>query len=261
MSCCARCASPYATKRTAKLTSATIPSCIAPSSRPPAAAVCSRCTRRSTRTSRLPASTRLEPTGRSGCSRSSPSTKRSWLRSRNATRTRWSRRCGSTSIAPKMRWSRRCEKNEDRQMKISAIEAIPVRLPREREKAVRTAGSPTPLVDGAGNYRWSAVFPVLYAVHFETALVKVTLDNGFIGWGEAQAPLAPEVACAIIDRLLEPVLTGAEFDGSIARIERLWDHMYATMRVRGHTAAFLLHATIRADPAPWHLSANIHATP
>ena len=88
-------------------------------------------------------------------------------------------------------------------MKISAIEAIPVRLPRERDKAVRTAGSPTPLVDGAGDYRWSAVFPVLYAVHFETALVKVTLDSGLIGWGEAQAPLAPEVACAIVDRLLE----------------------------------------------------------
>ena len=108
-------------------------------------------------------------------------------------------------------------------MKISAIEAIPVRLPREREKAVRTAGSPTALIDGAGDYRWSAVFPALYAVHFETALVKVTLDSGLIGWGEAQAPLAPEVACAIVDRLLEPVLKGAEFDGSIARIDVVGD--------------------------------------
>src|SRR6266542_6211690 len=106
-------------------------------------------------------------------------------------------------------------------MKISAIEAIPVRLPREREKAVRTAGSPTPLMDGAGDYRWSAVFPALYAVHFETALVRITLDSGLTGWGEAQAPLAPEVACAIVDKLLKPILLGAEFDGSIARIERL----------------------------------------
>jgi hypothetical protein len=41
------------------------------------------------------------------------------------------------------------------QMKIAKIEAIPVRLPREREKAVRTAGSPTARVDGSGDYRWS----------------------------------------------------------------------------------------------------------
>src|SRR5258708_39797636 len=107
-------------------------------------------------------------------------------------------------------------------MKISAIEAIPVRLAREREKAVRTGGSPTALV-GSGDYRWSAVFPTLYAVNFETALIKVTLDSGLVGWGEAQAPLAPEVVCTIVDLLLKPVLLDANFDGSILEIERLWE--------------------------------------
>jgi len=146
-------------------------------------------------------------------------------------------------------------------MKIAAIEAIPVRLSRDRDKAVRTAGSPTALVDGAGDYRWSAVFPVLYPVHFETALVKVTLDSGLTGWGEAQAPLAPEVACAIVDRLLAPVLRGAEFDGSIARIERLWDQMYATMRVRGQTGGFMLDAISGVDLALWDLAGKIQQQP
>ncbi len=126
---------------------------------------------------------------------------------------------------------------------------------------MRTAGSPTPLVDGAGDYRWSAVFPVLYAVHFETALVKVTLDSGLTGWGEAQAPLAPEVACAIVDRLLNPVLMGAEFDGSLARIERLWDQMYATMRVRGQTGGFMLDAISGVDLALWDLAGKIQDKP
>src|SRR5437588_1163928 len=126
-------------------------------------------------------------------------------------------------------------------MKISAIEAFPVRLPREREKAVRTAGSPTALM-GSGDYRWSAVFPTLYAVNFETALIKITLDNGLPGWGEAQAPLAPEVACTIIDLLLKPILLEANFDGSVREIEGLWDQMYSTMRVRGHTGGFMLDA-------------------
>jgi D-galactarolactone cycloisomerase len=146
-------------------------------------------------------------------------------------------------------------------MKISAIEAIPVRLPRERGKAVRTAGSPTALMDGAGDYRWSAVFPALYAVHFETALVKVTLDSGLTGWGEAQAPLAPEVACAIVDRLLKPVLLEADFDGSVDRIERLWDQMYSTMRVRGQTGGFMLDAISGVDLALWDLAGKIQEQP
>jgi galactonate dehydratase len=92
-------------------------------------------------------------------------------------------------------------------------------------------------------------------------LVKVTLDSGLTGWGEAQAPLAPEVACTIVDRLLKPVLVGAEFDGSIARIERLWDLMYSTMRVRGQTGGFMLDAISGVDLALWDLAGKIQAQP
>jgi D-galactarolactone cycloisomerase len=145
-------------------------------------------------------------------------------------------------------------------MKISSIEAIPVRLPREREKAVRTAGSPTALV-GSGDYRWSAVFPTLYAVNFETALIKITLDSGLEGWGEAQAPLAPEVACAIIDLLLKPVLLDASFDGSIPEIEGFWNQMYSTMRVRGQTGGFMLDAISGVDIALWDLAGKIQERP
>src|SRR5260370_34874168 len=145
-------------------------------------------------------------------------------------------------------------------MKLSAIEAIPVRLPREREKAVRTAGSSSALV-GSGDYRWSAVFPTLYAVNFETALIKIKLDSGLEGWGEAQAPLAPEVACTIVDLLLKPVLLDAKFDGSIPEIERLWEQMYSAMRVRGQTSGFMLDAISGADLALGGLPANIQQQP
>ena len=92
-------------------------------------------------------------------------------------------------------------------MFIRSIESFPVRLPRDLDSARGTAGSPTPLI-GSGDYRWSTAYPVIYSIHIETALVKVTLDSGLVGWGEAQAPVAPEVACAVIDRILAPVLTG-----------------------------------------------------
>jgi hypothetical protein len=110
-----------------------------------------------------------------------------------------------------------------------------VRIPRDREQAQRTAGSPTPLGKQEGQYRWSSVFPALYSVDFETALVRIALDDGTIGWGEAQAPLAPEVACAIIDRLLCPVLRGAEFDGTLECVATLWDS--GTGRLRAEALA------------------------
>ena len=68
--------------------------------------------------------------------------------------------------------------------------------------AVGTAGSPTTLSGQDARYRLSEQVGCLYSEHFETALVKVTLDSGLVGWGEAQAPLAPEVACSIVELLL-----------------------------------------------------------
>jgi D-galactarolactone cycloisomerase len=143
-------------------------------------------------------------------------------------------------------------------MKIRRVEAIPVRLPRAREAAVGTAGSPTALEGLSGDYRWSKVFPVLYPVHFETALVKITLEDGTVGWGEAQAPLAPEVACIIVRLLLAPVVEGQDFDGNT---QRLWDLMYATMRVRGQTGGFMLDAIAGVDLALWDLAGKLRGEP
>jgi D-galactarolactone cycloisomerase len=146
-------------------------------------------------------------------------------------------------------------------MRIRSVEATPIRLPRERGAAVRTAGSPTQLDDTAGDYRWSAVFPVLYSTQFETALVKLTLEDGTVGWGEAQAPLAPEVACTIVRLLLAPVLIGTEFQPDPDGIGILWSRMYATMRVRGQTGGFMLDAISGVDLALWDLAGKLQRKP
>lgn len=146
-------------------------------------------------------------------------------------------------------------------MKISSVEAYAVRIPRNRSKAERSAGSPTPLETRLGQYAWSTVFPTLYAADFETALIKVALDDGTAGWGEAQAPLAPEVACTIVRLLLAPVLVGAEFAGAVSEIEALWDKMYATMRVRGQTGGFMLDAISGIDIALWDLAGKMQGRP
>lgn len=146
-------------------------------------------------------------------------------------------------------------------MKIATIEAIPVRLFRNREDSRRSAGSPTALAEGEAAYRWSTTVPALYSTYFETALIKITLDGGLVGWGEAQAPLAPEVACTIVDRLLQPVLIGAEFNGSPGEIADLWERMYRTMRVRGQTGGFMLDAISGVDIALWDLAGKIAGLP
>jgi D-galactarolactone cycloisomerase len=145
-------------------------------------------------------------------------------------------------------------------MKIRSLAAFPIRLPRDLAGARGTAGSPTTLT-GTGHYRWSSDYPVLYSVNFETALVRVELDNGLIGWGEAQAPLAPEVACTIVEQLLRPALEGVDFDGSLPEITALWDRMYSTMRVRGHGAGFMIDAMSGVDLALWDLAGKIAQKP
>lgn len=145
-------------------------------------------------------------------------------------------------------------------MKLARIEAIPVRLGRDWSAAKGTAGSPTDLT-GDGDYRWSAAYPVLYSTNFETALIKITTDSGLVGWGEAQAPLAPEVVCTIVDRLLAPILTDTEFQGSVAEIETLWKRMYSAMRVRGQTGGFMLDAISGIDIALWDLAGKLAGKP
>jgi len=145
-------------------------------------------------------------------------------------------------------------------MRIESVTAIPVRLPRDVAAARGTAGSPTALT-GSGSYRWSTAYPVLYSVDFETCLVRVEVSNGLVGWGEAQAPLAPEVACSIVNLLLQSALVGEEFDGSAVRIGELWERMYATMRVRGHSGGFMLDAMSGVDIALWDVAGKLAGKP
>lgn len=134
-------------------------------------------------------------------------------------------------------------------VKIRRVEAHPVALERDGS-AVGSAGSPHALAGGAV-YAWSEHYPALYSRRFETCLVEVELSDGRIGWGEAQAPLAPGVPAEIVRSLLAPVLVGEAFAPTPARIAELWDRMYATMRVRGQTGGFMLDAMAGVDLALW----------
>jgi D-galactarolactone cycloisomerase len=144
-------------------------------------------------------------------------------------------------------------------MKIKSIQAIPFH--QDRDAPTGTAGSPAKLQPSASHYRWAENYLVLYSTRFETAIVRVELDSGLVGWGESQAPVAPEVACAVVNHILAPVLLDTLFDGAIDQIQSLWWKMYSTMRVRGHTGGFMLDGIAGVDLALWDLAGKIAGLP
>ncbi|MEO1840041.1 MAG: mandelate racemase/muconate lactonizing enzyme family protein, partial [Pseudomonadota bacterium] len=78
----------------------------------------------------------------------------------------------------------------------------------------------------------------VYARYIETPLVKVTLSDGTVGWGEANTGIGPEVVCLIINELHAQIIEGQEFESPDA----LWDFLYDTQRGRGYSSGYWLDA-------------------
>lgn len=96
-------------------------------------------------------------------------------------------------------------------------------------------------------YVLKAGWRAAYGRGFETAIVKVTLIDGTIGWGEATEPICPEVICRLAVHLIAPFIGGRAF----AHPAAAWDDAYELQRVRGHTAGYILHAMAAIDIAVW----------
>jgi L-alanine-DL-glutamate epimerase-like enolase superfamily enzyme len=129
-------------------------------------------------------------------------------------------------------------------MTIQSIEAIPVRIKREESYL----GSLPDNID-TEKYFVRPPYRALYSAYFETVFVKITTSDGLVGWGEALAPVAPEVVATIIEQLLSPVLIGrSPLDGDV-----LWSKMYDLMRVRGYYGGFMVDAMSACDVALWDL--------
>jgi galactonate dehydratase len=87
----------------------------------------------------------------------------------------------------------------------------------------------------------------VYAARVESALVRVTLADGSVGWGEATEPICPEVICRLVGQLLAPLAGGIDF----ARPADLWDYCYDLNRGRGHVNGYQQLAIAALDMAVW----------
>jgi L-alanine-DL-glutamate epimerase-like enolase superfamily enzyme len=89
----------------------------------------------------------------------------------------------------------------------------------------------------------------IYSRHLETLLVKITTESGIYGWGEALAPVGPEVTGEIIERLFKPFLIGMD----ARNIDVIWSKLYDSMRERGYFSGFMVDAITAIDVALWDI--------
>ena len=137
-------------------------------------------------------------------------------------------------------------------MSIESIEALPLRLKRDEAYL-----GPLPPHADVGNYFIRPPYRCLYSATYETVFVRLRTSEGVTAWGEALAPVAPEVVCSIIDQLLAPALVGRDPLGA----GRLWHLMYNLMRDRGYYGGHMLDAISAIDIALWDARGKLQDQP
>lgn len=107
------------------------------------------------------------------------------------------------------------------------------------------------------DYYLEAEWPQAYSRVVESCLVKITAENGLVGWGETQAPVTPQTPAALITTLLGPSLLGQD----VRRISFLYERMQQLMLARGHWGSFLADAIAGLDNALWDLNGRMESVP
>ena len=97
----------------------------------------------------------------------------------------------------------------------------------------------------------------IYPVVDRSIVVRVTTEDGAVGWGETYGICAPRATCEIINDLLAPVTIGAD----PAEVEAIWDELYGLMRVRGCSSGFHVDAIAAIDIALWDLRGKQRGVP
>jgi D-galactarolactone cycloisomerase len=139
-----------------------------------------------------------------------------------------------------------------RPLTIRRVEAIVIRnpptpIPFDDPIEVSPAGT---LTGGIGLWnRLDHATPSRFKGYEQAVLVKITTEDGLVGWGECHAPSAPRVHQRIITDLFAPILRGQD----ARRINALWERLYTTERVRGYMTGAHFEALAGIDLALWDL--------
>ena len=138
--------------------------------------------------------------------------------------------------------------------RIARVEAFVVTLPRE-----------TPYLGPAGpgeqaNLRGYLVRQgnrTIYPVVDRSILLKLTAEDGRVGWGETYGLVAPDAVTAILDDVIGPFVLGRDPCDPVV----IWEDLYDLMRVRGFFGGFWCDAIAAVDIALWDLFGKITEQP
>ena len=97
----------------------------------------------------------------------------------------------------------------------------------------------------------------IYPTTDMSVLIKVTAEDGTVGWGETYGIVAPEAVTAIIDDVLGPAVVGRDPRDAVVIQEDLYD----LMRVRGFFGGFYVDAIAGVDIAIWDLFGKLVGQP
>ena len=138
--------------------------------------------------------------------------------------------------------------------RIVAVEALPLRVAsQESYLGSMPDGGETPVEGYFRRPPWGS----LYSSAFETLVVRIEADDGVVGWGEALAPVAPQVPARIVTELLAPQLIGTDPSAVGARFRELRE----LMRERGHLGGHQADALAAIDIALWDLKGKLCGEP
>ena len=97
----------------------------------------------------------------------------------------------------------------------------------------------------------------IYPATDMSVLIKLTADDGTVGWGETYGIVAPEAVTAIIDDVLGPAVIGRDPRDAVVIQEDLYD----MMRVRGFFGGFYVDSIAGVDIAVWDLFGKLVGQP
>ena len=137
-------------------------------------------------------------------------------------------------------------------MKISEIKVYPLKIKKDHMYLGDSSG-----FTGDWDYYLRPEYNCFYSRNMETLFVKITTDNGLHGWGEALAPVVPEVSATIIEKLFSTYLMGED----PLNTEVIWNKLYNSMRERGYYSGFMIDAVTAIDIALWDICGKHYDTP
>ncbi len=137
-------------------------------------------------------------------------------------------------------------------LRITDVEALVLRDPPEH-KPENHFVSMTPVgatTGGVGLWdRLERAETVRQGGFRQTLLVRLSTDQGVVGWGESHAVMTPRVVKTVLTDLFRPILLGRD----ARQIEAIWEKMYSTQRLRGYGTGYFTRAMAGVDIALWDI--------